>query len=221
MMNLNTGFWHELWISIDDLAIGTGIALSVSILAIILGTILGVLLGLALTYGNLIVRTLARIYVDIIRGIPVLVLILAFFYVLTIWGINLKPFQAGVLSLGVFSAAHVAEMTRVGLPNMHKGQREASLALGLSFQQTFTAVLMPQALRQILPTWINTVIETVKGSTLVSIIGVVEITLVTQQIIARNFLTMKFYAVCALIYFCIGFSIERAGKYIEKKIAIK
>lgn len=221
MMNLNTGFWHELWISIDDLAIGTGIALSVSILAIILGTILGVLLGLALTYGNLIVRTLARIYVDIIRGIPVLVLILAFFYVLTIWGINLKPFQAGVLSLGVFSAAHVAEMTRGGLQNIHKGQSEASLALGLSFQQTFTAVLMPQALRQILPTWINTVIETVKGSTLVSIIGVVEITLVTQQIIARNFLTMKFYAVCALIYFCIGFSIERAGKYIEKKIAIK
>jgi len=112
-------------------------------------------------------------------------------------------------------------MTRGGLQNLHKGQSEAAMALGLSFPQTFLAVLMPQALRQILPTWINTVIETVKGSTLVSIIGVVEITLVTQQIIARNFLTMKFYAVCALIYFCIGFSIERAGKYVEKKIAIK
>lgn len=221
MMNLNTGFWHELWISIDDLAIGTGIALSVSALAIIMGTILGLLIGLALTYGNLVVRTLARIYVDVIRGIPVLVLILTFFYVLTIWGINLKPFQAGVLSLGVFSAAHVAEMTRGGLQNLNKGQTEAAMALGLSFPQTFLSVLMPQALRQILPTWINTVIETVKGSTLVSIIGVVEITLVTQQIIARNFLTMKFYAVCALIYFCIGFSIERAGKYVEKKIAIK
>ncbi len=221
MMNLNTGFWHELWISIDDLAIGTGIALSVSALAIIMGTILGLLIGLALTYGNIVVRTLARIYVDVIRGIPVLVLILTFFYVLTIWGINLKPFQAGVLSLGVFSAAHVAEMTRGGLQNLNKGQTEAAMALGLSFPQTFLSVLMPQALRQILPTWINTVIETVKGSTLVSIIGVVEITLVTQQIIARNFLTMKFYAVCALIYFCIGFSIERAGKYVEKKIAIK
>lgn len=220
-MNLNTGFWHELWISIDDLAIGTGIALSVSALAIIMGTILGLLIGLALTYGNIVVRTLARIYVDVIRGIPVLVLILTFFYVLTIWGINLKPFQAGVLSLGVFSAAHVAEMTRGGLQNLNKGQTEAAMALGLSFPQTFLSVLMPQALRQILPTWINTVIETVKGSTLVSIIGVVEITLVTQQIIARNFLTMKFYAVCALIYFCIGFSIERAGKYVEKKIAIK
>jgi len=221
MMNLNTGFWHELWISIDDLAIGTGIALSVSALAIIMGTILGLLIGLALTYGNIVLRTLARIYVDVIRGIPVLVLILTFFYVLTIWGINLKPFQAGVLSLGVFSAAHVAEMTRGGLQNLNKGQTEAAKALGLSFRQTFLSVLMPQALRQILPTWINTVIETVKGSTLVSIIGVVEITLVTQQIIARNFLTMKFYAVCALIYFCIGFSIERAGKYVEKKIAIK
>ena len=196
MMNLNTGFWHELWISIDDLAIGTGIALSVSALAIIMGTILGLLIGLALTYGNIVLRTLARIYVDVIRGIPVLVLILTFFYVLTIWGINLKPFQAGVLSLGVFSAAHVAEMTRGGLQNLNKGQTEAAKALGLSFRQTFLSVLMPQALRQILPTWINTVIETVKGSTLVSIIGVVEITLVTQQIIARNFLTMKFSTQC-------------------------
>lgn len=221
MMNLNTGFWHELWISIDDFAVGIGVALSVSALAVIMGTTLGVVIGLGLTYGNIVIRTLARIYVDIIRGIPVLVLILAFFYVLTIWGINLDPFQAGVLSLGVFSAAHVAEMTRGALQNIHSGQREAALALGLTFPQTFISVLMPQALRQILPTWINTVIETVKGSTLVSIIGVVEITLVTQQIIARNFLTMKFYAVCALIYFCIGFSIERFGKYIEKKIAIK
>ena len=218
---MNTGFWNELWISVDDLALGTWMALSVSILAILIGTILGALIGLALTYGNSVIRLLARIYVDVIRGIPVLVLILAFFYVLTVWGINLQPFQAGVLSLGVFSAAHVAEMTRGGLQNLHKGQTEASLALGLSFPKTFTYVLLPQALRQILPTWINTFIETVKGSTLVSIIGVVEITLVTQQIIARNFLTMKFYAVCALIYFCIGFSIERLGKYLEKKFAIK
>lgn len=218
---MNTGFWNELWISLDDFAIGTWTAISVSILAIILGTIVGAIIGLGLTYGNVFVRTLARIYVDVIRGIPVLVLILTFFYVLTVWGINLQPFQAGVLALGVFSGAHVAEMTRGGLQNLHKGQTEASMALGLTFSQTFFSVLLPQALRQILPTWINTFIETVKGSTLVSIIGVVEITLVTQQIIARNFLTMKFYAVCALIYFCIGFSIERLGKALEKKFAIK
>lgn len=218
---MNTGFWNELWISLDDFAIGTWIAISVSVLAIFLGTIIGAIIGLGLAYGNFFVRALARIYVDVIRGIPVLVLILTFFYVLTVWGINLQPFQAGVLALGVFSGAHVAEMTRGGLQNLHKGQTEACMALGLTFPQTFLSVLLPQALRQILPTWINTFIETVKGSTLVSIIGVVEITLVTQQIIARNFLTMKFYAVCALIYFCIGFSIERLGKALEKKFAIK
>lgn len=218
---MNTGFWNELWISLDDFAIGTWIAISVSVLAIFLGTIIGAIIGLGLAYGNFFVRSLARIYVDVIRGIPVLVLILTFFYVLTVWGINLQPFQAGVLALGVFSGAHVAEMTRGGLQNLHNGQTEACMALGLTFPQTFLSVLLPQALRQILPTWINTFIETVKGSTLVSIIGVVEITLVTQQIIARNFLTMKFYAVCALIYFCIGFSIERLGKALEKKFAIK
>ena len=101
------------------------------------------------------------------------------------------------------------------------GQTEAAKAVGLSFFQTFLFVTLPQALRQILPSWINTAVEIVKGSTLVSLIGVVEITLVTQQIIGRNFLTMQFYAVAGLIYFLIGFSIERTGKFVEKKVAIK
>jgi polar amino acid transport system permease protein len=112
-------------------------------------------------------------------------------------------------------------MLRGGLQNIPKGQTEAAKAVGLSFSQTFIFVTLPQALRQVLPTWVNTAVETVKGSTLISLIGVVEITLVMQQIIGRNFLTMQFYALAGLIYFLICFSIERAGKYVEKKVAIK
>jgi polar amino acid transport system permease protein len=161
------------------------------------------------------------VYVDVIRGIPVLVLILTIYFVLPAIRINFTALQAGITSLAVFSSAQVAEMLRGGLQNIPKGQTEAAKAVGLGFFQTFVFVSLPQALRQVLPTWVNTAVETVKGSTLISLIGVVEITLVMQQIIGRNFLTMQFYALAGLIYFIICFSIERAGKFVEKKVAIK
>ena len=218
---MSTGFFNELWLSKFMIFRGICTCLFVSFSSIVIGTFIGMFVGLTLTYGNRFTRFLARAYTDIIRGIPVLVLILTFYFVLSVIGINLSALQAGITSLAIFCSAHVSEMLRGGLQNVHKGQIEAAKAVGLSFFQTFIFVSLPQALRQILPTWINTAVEIVKGSTLVSLIGVVEITLVMQQIIGRNFLTMQFYALAGLIYFLIGFSIERTGKYVEKKVAIK
>jgi len=217
----NSGFWNELFISRNALLYGFYITILVSLISIAIGTIIGVLVGVVLTYGNLSSRFLARLYTDVIRGIPSLVLILAFFYVLSGVGINLNAFQAGISSLCIFCSAHVAEMLRGGLQNVHIGQTEASKALGFNFRQTFIFILIPQALRQVLPTWINTAIETLKGSSLVSIIGVQELILSTQQIIGRNFLTLQFYALAGLLYFIACFTIERFGLYLEKKVSIK
>ena len=218
---MSTGSFNELWISKAMIFRGIYMCLFVSITAIIIGTLIGIIIGLALTYGNIFVRFFARFYVDVIRGIPVLVLILTIYFVLPVINIELGPLQAGIVSLAIFASAQVAEMLRGGLQNVPKGQIEGAKAVGLGFLQTFTYVSLPQALRQVLPTWVNTAVEIVKGTTLISLIGVVEITLVMQQIIGRNFLTMQFYALAGLIYFLICFSIERAGKFVEKKVAIK
>ena len=218
---MSTGFFNELWVSKAMIFRGIYMCLFVSITAIIIGTLIGIIIGLALTYGNIFVRFFARFYVDVIRGIPVLVLILTIYFVLPVINIELGPLQAGIVSLAIFASAQVAEMLRGGLQNVPKGQIEGAKAVGLGFLQTFTYVSLPQALRQVLPTWVNTAVEIVKGTTLISLIGVVEITLVMQQIIGRNFLTMQFYALAGLIYFLICFSIERAGKFVEKKVAIK
>ena len=218
---MSTGFFNELWISKAMIFRGIYMCLFVSITAIIIGTLIGIIIGLALTYGNIFVRFFARFYVDVIRGIPVLVLILTIYFVLPVINIELGPLQAGIVSLAIFASAQVAEMLRGGLQNVPKGQIEGAKAVGLGFLQTFTYVSLPQALRQVLPTWVNTAVEFVNGTTLISLIGVVEITLVMQQIIGRNFLTMQFYALAGLIYFLICFSIERAGKFVEKKVAIK
>ena len=223
-MNFISGeptFWSEVGISKTAILQGIWMTVSISFAAIFIGTIIGIFIGLALTYGNIVARILARLYTDFVRGIPVLVLILALYYIVPLIGINLNAIQAGIASLAVFSGAHVAEMVRGALQSIHKGQTEAAQALGLNFSQTFIFVLMPQALRQILPTWINTSVEIVKGSSLISIIGVVEITYALQQTMARNYMFMKFYGLAALIYFIIGYSLERLGKFVERKLTIK
>ena len=223
-MNFISGdptFWSEVGISKGAILQGIWMTVAISFAAIFIGTIIGIFIGLALTYGNIAARILARLYTDFVRGIPVLVLILALYYIVPLIGINLNAIQAGIASLAVFSGAHVAEMVRGALQSIHKGQTEAAQALGLNFSQTFIFVLMPQALRQILPTWINTSVEIVKGSSLISIIGVVEVTYALQQTMARNYMFMKFYGLAALIYFIIGYSLERLGKFVERKLTIK
>ena len=172
---MSTGFFNELWVSKAMIFRGIYMCLFVSITAIIIGTLIGIIIGLALTYGNIFVRFFARFYVDVIRGIPVLVLILTIYFVLPVINIELGPLQAGIVSLAIFASAQVAEMLRGGLQNVPKGQIEGAKAVGLGFLQTFTYVSLPQALRQVLPTWVNTAVEIVKGTTLISLIGVVEI----------------------------------------------
>jgi polar amino acid transport system permease protein len=161
-----------------------------------------------------------RGYTDFIRGTPVLVLVLASYYVLSTIGIDLSPFQAGIFALSVFCSSHVGEMVRGALQALPRGQTEAAKAIGLTFSQTFTYVLGPQALRHSLPAWVNTAAEMVKASTLLSIIGVAELLLRTQEIISRSFMSLEFYFFAGFLYFVINYGIERLGRYVERKTAI-
>jgi polar amino acid transport system permease protein len=213
-------FLHELWIARWAVLFGLGTTVAISALAIVFGSIVGTLVGLALTYGGRFLRLAVRAYTDFVRGTPVLVLVLASYYVMSTVGINLTPFQAGVLALAVFCSSHVGEIVRGALQAIPKGQMEAAKAIGLTFRQTFLWVLLPQALRQILPTWVNTAAEMVKASTLLSVIGVSELLLRTQEIISRNFLSLEFYFFAGALYFVINFGIELLGKYVERKTAV-
>lgn len=213
-------FPYELWVSRWTILDGLGTTVLVSLLAILLGTILGVFVGLVLVYGRWASRFIVRLYVDFVRGTPVLVLVLASFYLLSQIGIQLTAFQAGLLALVVFCSTHVGENLRGALQALPRGQAEAAKAIGLTFPQIFVYVLAPQALRQALPAWINTATEMVKASTLLSVISVAELLLVTKQIVARTFMTLEFYFIAGLIYFLIDYAIERAGKAAERRVAL-
>jgi polar amino acid transport system permease protein len=215
-----SAFLDQLFAARTSILKGLGTTVSISLLAICLGTALGVGVGLALTYGAKLLRWIFRAYTDFIRGTPVLVLVLASYYVLGTIGVNLSPFEAGVFALAVFCSSHVGEIVRGALQSIPLGQTEAAKAIGLTFPQTFAYVLGPQALRQILPAWVNTAAEMVKASTLLSIIGVGELLLRTQELISRTFLSLEFYFFAGFLYFVVNYGIERLGRYVERKTSI-
>jgi polar amino acid transport system permease protein len=219
-MAMTPAFFEQLWHARNVIASGLGVTVSISLLAILAGSALGVFAGLALVYGVALVRIAVRIYIDIIRGTPVLVLVLASYYVSSAIGVDLGPFAAGVVALAIFCSSHVGEIVRGALQAIPKGQTEAAKAIGLTFSQTFSSVLWPQAMRQCLPAWVNTAAEMVKASTLLSVIGVAELLLRTQEIISRNFMSLQFYFLAGALYFIVNYGIERLGRYVERKTAL-
>jgi polar amino acid transport system permease protein len=212
-------FLHEVWVARSALLQGFLLTIAVSAASIIAGSILGLFVGTSLAYGRRPLRWLCRFYVDLIRGTPVLVLVLASFYMLAVIGVQLSAVEAGIFALSIFCGAHMGEIVRGALQAIPIGQMDAARGLGLKFWQILGLVLLPQALRQIVPVWINIGAELVKASTLLSIIGVGELLLKTQQIVGRNFMTLEFYMLAGALYFLVNFGIERVGKRAERRMA--
>lgn len=216
-----SSFLNELWIARYPLLGGLLQTIGTSAASIVLGTLLGIVVGLLLVYAPRFARWICRIYIDIMRGTPVLVLIFAAFYMPSVIGLKLGAVPAGIIALTFFCGAHVAEILRGALQSIPRGQTEGARSIGLTFPQTLSYVLLPQAMRSILPTWINTAVEIVKASTLLSAIGVGEIMLKAQEIISRNFMSMQFYLFAGAIYLILNFGIERFGKAIERRVAFR
>jgi polar amino acid transport system permease protein len=198
---------------------GLGITLQVSALVVLISLLFGVFLGVVLVYGPAPLRWLVRGYSDVIRGIPILVLIFAIYYGLPALHLNLSSLVAAVTALSMFTTAQVVETTRGALQSIHHGQMEAGKAIGLTFPQRLRYVIFPQAMRRFLPPWINSVTDAVKGSALVSLVGVVDLMLAIQQVIGRVYEPMPLYLLGAMIYFAINYSLSSLSRRLEQRFA--
>jgi polar amino acid transport system permease protein len=198
---------------------GLMVTATVSIAVLLLGTLLGMGGGLSLSYGAKPLRWLVRIYVDVGRGIPQLVLIFAIFYGLPALGVQVSAIVAGILALSLFCGAHMSEIVRGGVDSIPRGQADAAKSIGLTFRQRLRHVIFPQALGRILPAWVNTAVEIVKSSSLVSLVSVVDLTMAIQQIVGRTREALLFYAVAAALYFAINFTLSIAGRRMERRFA--
>ena len=197
--------------------VGLKITLQVSVLVVLIGTVIGSTGGISLLYAPLPLRWAVRGYVDIVRGIPLLVLLFAVFYGLPALGVQVSALTASVIALSAFCGAHVSEVVRGGIDSIPKGQTDAGKAIGLTFIKRLRYVVIPQAISRILPPWVNTAVEMVKASSLISLLSVVDLMLSIQQIVGRTRQTLLLYAVAALLYFIINYTISTIGLIVEER----
>ena len=198
---------------------GLGTTLLVSLITVALSLVAGVVLGVGLIYGPLPLRWVIRLLTDCIRGTPILVLIFTVYYGLPPLGLNLSSFWAAVLALTLFKTAQVIEYVRGAVTSIPRGQMEAAKSIGLIFSQRLRYVIFPQATRRFLPPWVNGVTDAVKGSALVSLLGVIDLMQAINQVIGRTYEPMPLYLLGAFMYFAINYSLSSMSKVLERRYA--
>jgi polar amino acid transport system permease protein len=201
------------------LMIGLRVTLELSALIIVIGTVIGLFGGLGLLYGPTPVRAILRAYVDIIRGTPLLVVIFLIFYGLPALNVEISGFQAAVVAFSLFAGGHVSEIIRGAVAAVPKGQMDAAKSLGLTFWPRTAWVILPQSLRTILPPWVNTAVEMVKGSSLVVLVSVNDLMFATVKVAERTGDPMPLYITAAAIYVVVNLAISRFGVWLEQRVS--
>ncbi len=205
---------------------GVWITLKVSLFAIIFGIIIGVIGGLARISDNPALKWSAITYVEIIRGSPLLVQIFIWYFVLgtmanrllVSYGLHEIPsLWYGVASLACFTGAYVTEIVRAGIQSIHRGQTEAARSLGMSYAQSMRHIILPQALRRILPPLAGQFISLIKDSSLLGIIAVRELLKATREVITTQLNPFEMFFTCAILYLVLTFALSMFVQYLERR----
>ncbi len=201
---LTLGLWTTLWLSF---------------FSGILGMVFGLVAGLCRISKNPTLKGLAVIYVELIRGTPLLVQIFIFyFFIGTV--LNLDRLVAGVLALAVFAGAYVAEIVRAGIQSIPRGQMEAARSLGMTVAQAMRHVILPQAFKRILPPLAGQFISLIKDSSLVSVIAITELTKSGREVITTTFATFEIWFTVAALYLLITSALSQVILWMERRLAV-
>ncbi|NCC95908.1 MAG: transporter substrate-binding domain-containing protein [Synergistales bacterium] len=192
--------------------------MKVSVASMVLAVIFGLMLALVRVFGPAPLSTLSMWYVEIVRGTPVLIQLFFIFYGLPNIGVKLSPFMAGVIGLGMNYAAYEAEIYRAGLMSVPVGQMEAALGLGMTRREALRHVVVPQAVRMVLPPVTNDFISLLKDSSLVSVITLVDLTKAYGQIATTYYDYFGTGIIVAAIYFLLGYPFIRLARWTERKM---
>ena len=181
--------------------------------------VLGALLVWMLRSGVTALRRTAQGFIQLLRAIPLLALLLAIYFVLPSFGITLSGYWAGALGLGVHGAAYVAEILRGGLQSVHGGQREAGLAVGLTPRRVVLHVTLPQAARVMLPPLLSSYVALLKDSSLCALIATNELMLAAKAMSSEYFLPLHIFILVGLFYFAIAFPLSMLSRWLERRLA--
>ncbi|NEU29850.1 amino acid ABC transporter permease [bacterium LRH843] len=207
------------WIHLTPLLKGAWLTIVLCFFATLFGSLLGIIVGIAATSPMKIFRILSSVYINLIRGIPLLMLIFTVYFVLPLLnlGFELSQGASAILALSIYTGAYMGEIVRGGIQAIDKGQFEAARALGMNYMQMFLQIIFPQAIKFMIPPGIGFVIALVKDSSLVSIIGYVDLTKAGKVVSNLTLSPIPTYLTVALIYFVICYVLSKVSYFYERK----
>ncbi len=209
---------------------GLALTLKVAALSLCLALPLGVAVGLCRVARDPVARWVGTAYVEVVRGTPLLVQVMLWYFVLAKafeellaqvgLSVTFGSFGAAVAALSCFTASYIAEIVRAGIQSIDPGQLEAARSLGLSHFQALRTVILPQAIRRVLPPLASEFVALVKDSSLASVVGLEELTKRAQDVQGRAFLTFEVWIVAALLYLAINLLLSLAVRLLERKLGV-
>ncbi|MBU3953669.1 MAG: amino acid ABC transporter permease [Proteobacteria bacterium] len=192
----------------------------IAFISLLTCTLLGFVLGIFRSGNNRILKFIIGIYVSFVRGTPFVVQIFIIFFILPEWGIQLEAFPAALLAMGIMGSAFICEIVAGGINAIPKGQWEAATSSGLNLIQQLRLVIVPQAMRVILPPLVGQYVLLIKDTSVVSVIGVMELTRVGWVTVVRIPEGLMVFSLVGILYFSISYPLILLSNYLERKMAV-
>lgn len=213
--------WNVVYEALPALFGGAKLTIYITVVGLVGGTLLGLLLGLMRSYGNIFINGLATVYIELVRGTPIVVQVMFIYFALPLLAdIRVNPLTAAMTAIVINAAAYIAEIVRGAFLSVSDGLKEAGLALGLPMWKVLLLVIGPVAMRRMIPPLGNQFIVSLKDTSLFIVIGVGELTRQGQEIIAANFRAVEIWTAVAVIYLLMIGVLTLGLRLIEKRINI-
>jgi glutamine transport system permease protein len=213
--------WSVVWQALPELFKGAQLTVMIALAGLVGGLIIGIVAGLMRAYGNVVLNAIAFIYVELIRGTPIVVQVMFIYFALPLVAdIRINPITAAITAIVVNAGAYIAEIVRGSFLSIHKGLKEAGLALGLPLWKVLFYVIGPLAFRRMIPALGNQFIVSLKDTSLFIVIGVGELTRQGQEIMAANFRAVEIWSAVAVFYLIMTGTLTLILRVTEKRMRI-
>jgi His/Glu/Gln/Arg/opine family amino acid ABC transporter permease subunit len=213
MTNLNP-LYHSFWYLLR----GAGMTVLMAGVAIVPATLFGMVLALAQVFAGRVAQGAIVVYLFLMRGIPLLVLLTFAYYLLPLTGIDLPPFWGVVVVISLYYAAFMCEVFRAGILSLPIAQWDAAKSLGMPRGLMLRIVVLPQALRLAAPPFVSLCANLVKATSLVSIVGLWELTMASREVVERTLAPFQVFIGAGAIYFCICYALALYGRHLERRV---
>lgn len=214
-------FFSLLQESLPMLLQGMGLTLQLSAVSLFFAMIIGIVASLMGMSNNIVLRAINRTLVAVVRGTPLLVQAFFIYFGITgLLGVRITAFLAGTIALSLNAGGYLSEIFRGGIQAVDPGQREAARSLGLSAGQTTWRIIIPQAIRICIPSVVNQWCITIKDTSIISVIGLAELTNAAESIIARTYRSFETWLMVGAMYFIIIWLLTKLARFVEKKVSL-